>query len=197
MSPSPIEEGVIKTKFAVNKQKELKQGSFRIPRVTSFSGSIVGSGLLDRRLVEEDAMGKVQADKSNEVKTRQAAYEKCKGGCACDGHKCLGAGLYYCRFCNICKKKKCGAKICMERYSETGCEDAPLPKKIQTKAPPKKKRKVAPVLSESESAASSDSEAVEAADSDSESDTEAVTYAVGNLHIQCIVRSIMVWIGFE
>ena len=188
MSPSPIEGGVVKTQFKVNKQKELKQGNIRI---TSFSGSMVGSGLLDRRLVEEETIGKVQADKSKEVKTRQAAYEKCKGGCACDGDKCLGAGLYYCRFCNVYKKKQCGIKICMQRYSETGCTDAPLPRKIKTKAPPKKKRKLAPVLSESESAASAaSSDSEEAADSDSESDTEAVGYAVGNLRMQSSNRSI-------
>ena len=49
-----------------------------------------------------------QETKAKETKTRMDAYEKCKDGCQCDGEKCLGVGLYYCKFCNVYKKQKCG-----------------------------------------------------------------------------------------
>ena len=58
VSPSPMEAGVLSDKFFVNKKKELPQGNFRMKnqgkaRETSFSGSMMGSGLYHNRVRDE------------------------------------------------------------------------------------------------------------------------------------------------
>jgi hypothetical protein len=204
VSPSPMEAGVLSDKFFVNKQKELSQGNFRIKskaRETGFSGSMMGSGLYEKRVIEELELSKDKADKDNETKGRKDAYEKCKGGCQCDGDKCLGAGLYYCRFCNVYKKQKCGVQVCMKKYAETGCVDAPLPKKVKGKktkaSAPKKTTKKRP-RAEMESESDSDSAHGHFSESDEEPELELPAkpceYEIGNPQVQLIE---MVWMGFE
>ena len=83
---------------------------------------------------EENKMKAVQDAKEKEVIDRRVAYEKCRGGCECEGAECLAAGLYLCRYCNTYKKKKCGVAKCLRQYADAGCTDLPLPKKARAKA---------------------------------------------------------------
>lgn len=77
---------------------------------------------------------------------KKSLFEKCRGGCTCEGDKCLAAKLYLCRFCNQILKKKCGKKACIENYDKEGCTDEPLPQKAKGPSVQPKKKAAAPVL---------------------------------------------------
>ena len=113
------------------KKTELPHGNFKITR---HQGSMQFSDLLDRRKVDESKMTSTQDAKEKEVVDRRVAYEKCRGGCKCEGAECLAAGLYLCRYCNTYKRKKCGVAKCLKQYEDEGCTDLPLPRKARAKA---------------------------------------------------------------
>ena len=153
------------------------------------------SNLLVMRTEGEDKLTKAKDEKDNEVIGRRLAYEKCRGGCECEGDKCLAAGLYLCRYCNTYKKKKCGVAKCAKQYEDEGCTDQPLPKKPVVKATKPaalratKKRKRASNQKSEESESESTAESEEASDSDDETmevlaNDEAEDFDVGNCPTQ-------------
>jgi len=76
----------------------MPHGNFPITRV---QGPLMMSNLLVMRTEGEQNLTKAHDLKDKEVTDRRLAYEKCRGGCECEGDKCLAAGLHLCRYCNI------------------------------------------------------------------------------------------------
>ena len=177
ISPSPLEAGVVKTTFHVNKRAALKHGNVRI---TSGQGSLRGLEILPMREATEEKLQQGIQAKQNEMNARKEAYALCKDGCKCETPKCAAAGLYYCVYCNVLKKKLCGVSKCMEQYKQDNSKERPIPQKKITTKTSAKKRKAPPQKAASDSDGESD-ESMMDGDSDppeSEPEQEPCMYPI-------------------